>query len=445
MRIYQLVSLFFQEWVGIKKRANISYLSLIVLALVIGDLQGYSQSSNLPNGQLSKVMKSFSFSSKEELINNFINTYPLSSDNKLKLSAYAELKGHFSDSLQSLRLDFGSLGRVFFFSNNCLLRNRNNEVYYIDKQNPKASQIKAFNVGIQQIFEQINLTGNYNAATSQIDFIAQHLAQKNIEPFYKLFVRYLLVNYGEFDSIQRTVTFHSNFISKSTTAMDSLHIEELANKHTTPLKIVLSDNDIKGYYLEVGGQVYIENDRNKGFYVSGEDYKYNNVTAFKLFVSKMFSQSIQYIAPLESKRIAKLTKDEGLRDGVLEQASASAHYTPRSVKVKSMAPQNLYTPYSWIGMMLNILRVNQLNIGDPDIIKYFVDRPYFTKIYDQLLPEEKIKVDHYLSKKEKKMYYRGIDAKQGVARSNNSNKMELKASIRVKDSRWFLNRYHVQP
>ena len=48
-------------------------------------------------------------------------------------------------------------------------------------------------------------------------------------------------------------------------------------------------------------------------------------------------------------------------------------------------------------MMLTILRTHGINIGDVDIIKYFIDEPYFARLYDQLTKEEKEKVDFYKS------------------------------------------------
>ena len=59
----------------------------------------------------------------------------------------------------------------------------------------------------------------------------------------------------------------------------------------------------------------------------------------------------------------------------------------------------LYQEYDWIPMMLGMLRAQRVNIGDPDIIQYFVDEPYFDRIYRLLTPKEKIKVDAYLRRR----------------------------------------------
>ena len=50
-------------------------------------------------------------------------------------------------------------------------------------------------------------------------------------------------------------------------------------------------------------------------------------------------------------------------------------------------------------MMLTIMRTHGVNIGDVDIIKYFIDEPYFPRLYEQLTKEEKEKVDYYKSQK----------------------------------------------
>lgn len=416
----------------------------LFIFLISFSLHTYAQPKIKEAQFIDRTVDQPDFESKEELINSLINSYPLENDIKLKLSAYAELKGRYSDSTKTLSMDFGNLGTLYFFHDNCLLKNKKNEVYYIDRKNPHLAQVEAFNEGVQQLFEHINLTGNYHASTSHVDLVATHLAKKNIEPFYKLFVRHLLISYGEYDPIKKRVEFHSDRLPRG--SQEDLQDESLVGGHFSPLKIVLEGKQIRGYYLDVGGEVYIEDEKTQDFYVSGEDYKYNNVTAFKLFISKLFSQSIQYIAPKESKRIAQLNKHKYRQEKVSEKPTASAVKKARVLKVGSQIHERtIYTPYSWIGMMLSMLRVNKVNIGDPDIIKYFVDRPYFSNIYGELLPNERQAVDRYLTKNNKHGYSRGPSNLDDNWTPTIILDHELEAKGPLKNTEWFINTFHVQP
>ncbi len=330
----------------------------------------------------------------EEIINECMDGYPFTDDNRFRLSAYAELKGKFGEGSSILTLDFGSLGTMFFFENNCLLRNAENNVFYLNKDDDNPPLAKALNEGIEFIFEKINLLGNHKASMAQIDFIDAKLAKKNIEPFYKIYIRHILTKYGQYDSTKNQVLFHTDYIS------DVNKLDESVRKNSTPMKIVLEDSYIKGYYLDVGGEVYMYDEEREVFYVSGEDFNYNNVTAFKLFIQKLFAESIQYVAAEESKRIAGISRSSQVRDGVIAKAASSAYpmrkLTRKQKEDMENALNEMYGPYSWIPMMLNMLRDNRVNIGEPDIIKYFVDLEFFDRLYAQLNTSEKEMVDDYL-------------------------------------------------
>ncbi|MFK7924607.1 MAG: hypothetical protein AB8H47_21805, partial [Bacteroidia bacterium] len=75
---------------------------------------------------------------------------------------------------------------------------------------------------------------------------------------------------------------------------------------------------------------------------------------------------------------------------------------PERDRIKKVVTVNLskvdplYHDYNWIPMMLGILRNKHINIADPDIIKYFVGKPYFDRVYDQLNERERKQVDRYL-------------------------------------------------
>lgn len=341
------------------------------------------------------------FASLEEAINHFVGAYSFNVDNRFKLAAYSELRGELSPDGKKLTLDFGNLGTLFFFEKNCLLRNYKNEVYYLNANEGRTPQAMVMNRGVTRLFEHINLMGNHDASPSRIRFVDENLSRKNIEPFYKLFVRHILIHYGRYDSINAKVEFHTDYMADKLESDGSYDHAMLVRKQNNPLKMVLTEDEIRGWYLDIGGEVFINDEKRDVFFVTGEDYKYNNVTAFKLFISKLFSQTIQYVAPTESKRIASYTRDEQVRDGLIAQAATSAQNLQEIVKKverykKRQSVGPMYTPFDWIPMMLGILRSNQVNIGDPDIIKYFVDRDYFPRIYQQLLDKEKRLVDKYL-------------------------------------------------
>lgn len=330
----------------------------------------------------------------EKAIHFCMEGYPFTYDNRFKLSAYAELKGRFNEGSSILTLDFGSLGTMFFFEKNCLLRNAENNVFYLNKNEHNPPLAKALNEGIAFIFEKINLLGNHQAATSQVDFIDEKLSKKNIEPFYKIYIRHILTKYGRYDSSDKQLLFHTDYV------IEANKLDESVKQHNTPMKIVVEDNYIKGYYLDVGGEVYMYDEDTDIFYVTGEDFNYNNVTAFKLFIQKLFAESIQYVAAEESKRISGISRSSKIRDGVIAKAASSAYPVRKLTYKQKMEMEaslnELYGPYSWIPMMLSMLRDNKINIGEPEIIKYFVELEFFSKLYSQLNKTEKEMVDNYL-------------------------------------------------
>ena len=337
----------------------------------------------------------------EEIINKFIGPYSLTPDNQFKLAAYAELKGKFSNSTQTLMLNFGKLGYMSFFPRNCLFRTTNNGVFHLNKYEVNSPTEGNINESLTNMFEKIILLGNHGQDEEHINFVDKHLAKKNIEPFDKIFLRHILVKYGKYDPIMQQVNFHTKDIPSQ--KFNNLEEEQLVKKYRTSLSIKLEKGILRGYYLEAGGTVYVEDVNRKIIYATGEEYDYN-VTAFKVFLQKLFVQSAQYIVQKEADRLESMEEKESIVTQMvtytssIDQPSAyavgSARKTNAKKKTKSaIAP--LYHEYSWVGMMLAIMRSHKIDPGDPEVIKYFVHTEYFPKLYEQLTLAEKARVDDY--------------------------------------------------
>lgn len=349
--------------------------------------------------------------SLEEIINEYIGAYPLTSDNRFKLAAYAELKGRYAASVKTLTLNFGGLGFLNFYEKNCLLRTGNNQVFSLNRNSSHVSDSIEMNRRLSEIFEKIILLGNHNADAEKIEFVDKYLAKKNIEPFEKVFLRHVFIRFGRYNAEKKMIMFHTDWLPERTFSYRGPDDKELVKKHITPLKMVLSENVIRGYYLENNGTVFVENVNRSVFYATGEEYLFN-VAAFKLFAQKLFVQSVQYVSRAEAKRLEGISSDAEQSTVITQMITydsqisgqgthvagnmRQSYYAPAAPASKvTTSAQPLYHEYSWIPMMLGIMRSNDINIGDDYVIKYFIDEPYFDRIYQQLTREEKEKVDKY--------------------------------------------------
>ena len=345
----------------------------------------------------------------ENLINAYIHSYHLSEDNLFKLAAYTELKGKFFAENGSLSLRFGELGSITFYENNCLLKTSYNQVFHLNKGEEGSVNAKSMNEALERLFENIPLLGNHGADPEQIEFVNAHLARKNIEPFDKLFIRHVLIRYGKYDSEKNLVNFHSDFLPFQSYSYRENPNSDLVKRYKTPLSIRLDPSILRGYYLRAGGTVYVENVGREVAYATSEQYGHN-VTAFKVFMQKLFIESVQYITQSESQRL----KNFALEHPYLEEQIASAETTQsasfsasievesgRNTDRKPIKKENnqILAPYhheNWIPMMLGMLRTQGVNIGDPAILKYFIHEPYFQSIYEHLTIEEKQAVDRQM-------------------------------------------------
>lgn len=340
----------------------------------------------------------------EAIINNSLQSYDLTQDNQFKLAAYAELKGRLDSREHALILNFGSLGHLTFFQRNLLFRNQGAGVYSLNRFESDSKDDASLNKQLRDLFERIILMGNQSASAEHIAFVDACLARKNLEPFEKIYMRHILLKYGRYDAAARKVTFHTDWLPERTFAYLSPSNKKTIRQPINPMSIKLDSNTLRGYYLRSGGTVYVENVDREVLFATGEEYDYN-VAAFKLFAQKLFVQTVQYIAKEESKRLESLKSREGkimnqmvTADSPIENADRWHESRPRRKAPRTTAKvAPLYHQYSWIPMMLTILRANKINIGDEDVIKYFVNESYFPKIYEQLTREERSKVDVYMA------------------------------------------------
>lgn len=366
----------------------------------------------------------------ERLIEDYISPYELSSDNQFRLAVYAELRGKYSSEYQSLSLHFGSLASLTFYNNNCLLRTANNRIYHLDQRRRSERSLMVMDQVLTEIFDRILLLGNHEADPDMVDFIDRALAKKNLEPFQKMYLRHVLIRYGYFDRQYQRIIFHTDWLPDQNYAYRGPSDVSIVDRPLEPLKIKLDERVIRGYYLNSGGTVYVEDVDREVLYATGEQYDYN-VHAFKLFAQRLFTQTTQYIVGTEQDRLDELeTRTANVVWDVIRlepeevdpqpthifansSSSGEQLYASRGqssdgafgrtrgmdpaprIKKKSVKTNRIarYSQYDWISMMLAQLRSHGINIGDPDIIQYFVDHPDFQHLYKLLTPKEKEKVD----------------------------------------------------
>jgi len=349
--------------------------------------------------------------SMEGLINHYINAYPFTYNNLFRLSAYAELKGDFSVAQQALILDFEGLGKMSFYIDNCLLRTGDGQVFYVNKGDSNASPVDHVNEAIDKIFENITLLGNHQADPHHIEFVNKWLAKKNIEPFEKIYTRHILIKYGKYKPESKEVIFHTDWLPEKSYQYKDPGKNTLVKKHISPLKLLLDTTNLRGYYISVGGFVYVEDVRRNVAYATGEQYMYN-VSAFKLFIQKLFVQTTQYVTQSSSRdrRTAKASYERVKQQFIGEDAladMASKSSSGRSARLLSVrngsntgtALDMLYGKYTWIPTMLARLRAHNIDVSDPDILHFLVDQPYFPRVYQYLSREEKNKVDKFINKR----------------------------------------------
>ncbi|MEM9985761.1 MAG: hypothetical protein AAF804_11790, partial [Bacteroidota bacterium] len=312
----------------------------------------------------------------EAFINDHVHGYALEADNLFRLSAYTELRATNRQGGE-VRLDFEGLGSVSFYQHNFLLRTPDRRIFHFNHgQAPQANVQEIVNDALDQMFEHIPLFSNGSASPAHIAFVDEQLSRKTLDPFHKVFLRYLFLHFGRFDSAKSYVEFHSSWLPQ-----DGKLARQGDRKN---LGLQLSGKYLRGYYLNSGARVYLDDAKRDISYATGE-LANPNVAAFKLFLQELMSQSASYL--LWQQRMKPQVK--------LKVVARTVGPGPSG---KSLSKEPLYHEYNWIPMMLGMLRANEVSFGDPEIVCYFVDKPYFNRIYQQLTVEEQQEVDQYRPK-----------------------------------------------
>ena len=323
----------------------------------------------------------------EYLINERVMEYPFRTENLFRLAVYTELKGHYQPASDALSLEFGPLAQLHFFEGHCLLKTSDGQVFSIQRGGGPTVQSESFDASLDRLFDRMPLLNDATANPEVIAHVDDHLARKNLEPFDKLFLRHLLVHYGRYNAELDAVEFHSDWLQN-----DAAHGSSFRDLGA-PLKIRLDKRILRGYYLQSGGTVFVEDVPRTVAYATGEEYG-ENVTAFKVFMEKLLVRSVQYVVQEDTRRPeAEISRRPSgpLPPGY---AAVSAPATAAEGQVEA-----LYAPEKWMGLMLGILRARNINIGDSDVIRYFVDLEYFDKLYALMLPEEQSKAQAYLQRR----------------------------------------------
>ncbi len=320
----------------------------------------------------------------EYLINERVMEYPLSTENLFRLAVYTELKGNYLPAQDALTLEFGTLGNLRFFDNHCLLKTFDGRMFSITKGVTPTAQSEVLDASLDDLFDRMPLLNDASADPAVIAHVDDHLARKNLEPFDKLFLRHLLVHYGTYNAELDAVEFHSDWLNTRGGA------SEPGAAISTPLKIRLDQSILRGYYLQSGGTVYVENVPRTVAYATGEEYG-QNVTAFKVFMEDLLVRSVQYVVQEEVRRepVAVSSRPSG------KLPVGYQHQTSQKSELSTEGVESLYAPQKWMNLMLGVLRARNINIGDSDVIRYFIEEDYFEQLYELMLPEEKERANQY--------------------------------------------------
>lgn len=342
----------------------------------------------------------------EALINERFSDIPLTPDNRLRLAAWSELKGDYSESSNTLTLTFGDIAKLEVYQHNFLLRLGNNRVFHLDRRRTHPRDVHTMNESLRSVFEQISLLANHNADPALVYFVDEHLAKKNLEPFAKLYLRHILIKFGRFNPGLQMVEFKTDWlpIRSYEYEMPGEDGTVMIKKPIDPLVIKLDEATVRGYYLKSGGTVYVEDVIRDVFYATGSDYS-PNVSAFKIFLQKLFTQTTNYVVKEEEKRIQiyqALPAEETMPDFFQSTSIASTENTRslgqsrgQSAPTEAAGLKPLYTRQDWMSKMLGLLRLQNAVI-DPDVADFLMSQPFFDQLYRYFTREEKAYYDRIM-------------------------------------------------
>lgn len=343
----------------------------------------------------------------EALINERFSDIPLTPDNRHRLAAWSELKGDYSESSNTLTLIFGEIAKLEVYQNNFLLRLGNNRVFHLDRRRTHPRDVHTMNESLRAVFEQISLLANHNADPALVYFVDEHLAKKNLEPFAKLYLRHILIKFGRFNPALQMVEFKTDWLPVRSYEYEvpGENGAVMVRKPIDPLIIKLDEATVRGYYLRSGGTVYVEDVERDVFYATGSDYS-PNVSAFKIFLQQLFTQTTNYVVKEEEKRIQTYRLkpvEETMPDFYQNTSSVASAESTRSLgPSRGEAPgpsytgvKPLYTRQDWMSKMLGLLRL-QNAVNDPDVAEFLMSQPFFDQLYLHFSREEKAYYDRII-------------------------------------------------
>ena len=338
----------------------------------------------------------------EALINERLADYPLTPDNRHRLAAWSELKGDYLQESNSLVMHFGDMGKLEVYPDNFLLRTASNHVYHLDRRRTNPRDVAVMNETLRVMFEQISLLANHDAHPDLIYFVDEHLARKNLEPFEKLYLRHILIRFGKYNAALRQVEFRTDWLPVKSYQYEAPGREgtHFVNKPIDPLIIKLDEATVRGYYLSSGGTVYVEDVTRDVFYATGESYT-PNVSAFKLFLQQLFTQTTTFVVKEEEARIQHYhtISHEKADDAPVAIATRSFQVPTASTDLALRGQEDgmsgikpLYTPQDWMGKMLGTLRYHN-SLMDREVAGFLIHQPFFLQLYKHFSPEEKAYYD----------------------------------------------------
>lgn len=343
----------------------------------------------------------------EALINERFSDIPLTPDNRHRLAAWSELKGDYSESSNTLTLTFGDIAKLEVYQNNFLLRLGNNRVFHLDRRRTHPRDVHTMNESLRSVFEQISLLANHNANPDLVYFVDEHLAKKNLEPFAKLYLRHILIKFGRYNPALQMVEFKTDWLPVRSYEYEvpGENGTVMVKKPIDPLVIKLDEATVRGYYLRSGGTVYVEDVERDVFYATGSDYS-PNVSAFKIFLQQLFTQTTNYVVKEEEKRIQSYRLKpavETMPEFEQTQTSVASVQNTRSLgQSRGQAPRPatvgvkpLYSRQDWMSKMLGLLRLQNAVI-DPDVADFLMSQPFFDQLYQQFTREEKAYYDRII-------------------------------------------------
>ncbi|TAE57520.1 MAG: hypothetical protein EAZ89_03850, partial [Bacteroidetes bacterium] len=226
----------------------------------------------------------------ERLINQTIPFYDLGFDNLFKLATYTELKGRAGEDGAVLMLEFGNMATLTLYRQNMLLRIGEDRVFHLNKFEHGSAQASEMDRQLRELFDKIPLLNNAKASPAHLACVDKGLAKKNIEPFQKLYIRNILLRYGKYDADREIVTFRSDWLSGSS--------KKEVVRSGLPLAMNLSETELRGYFLESGATVFVNNVDRKVTFASGEQYG-NNISAFKGYAQQLVVRTVHYVSATE--------------------------------------------------------------------------------------------------------------------------------------------------